>query len=61
MEKEPQAVEEQVEITAEASTEDEQETYGPPTGAFALVILILLFYGIYWLISYVEIFVLRGA
>ncbi|MEO0562613.1 MAG: hypothetical protein AAF125_10885 [Chloroflexota bacterium] len=38
-----------------------QSAYQPPTGAFLFVILMGVFYVLYWIVAYLEIFVIRGS
>lgn len=63
MEKEPQSKvqqEAQTEVP-ESEIEIPETKYTEPTGAFTFVILVLIFYAIYWTISWFEVFVIRGA
>ncbi|MEM6280862.1 MAG: hypothetical protein AAF787_01610 [Chloroflexota bacterium] len=60
--------EEVAEATAEpvaeveaAPAEEPAFSYPKPNGAFLFVILLMIFYFVYWTISYFEIFVIRGA
>ncbi|MGJ3240996.1 MAG: hypothetical protein ACFE0Q_19965 [Anaerolineae bacterium] len=54
----------QIEVEAQANetdTDDEDIDYGPPRGTIAFLALMLIGYIIYYVIHYIEIFVLRGA
>jgi len=42
-------------------TEVEEESYGVPRGAFAFVILMMVFFVVYFFLTWTEIFVLRGS
>jgi hypothetical protein len=44
----------------DASQEENSTEWAAPKGALAFVFLMLLFYAVYWAISWVEIFVIRG-
>jgi len=47
------------EISPEA--QEDADVPGAPRGAFAFVIVLAIFYTAYWIITWFEIFVLRGA
>lgn len=57
----PAAPQETGEPTASAPHEDEYDGYAPPTGAFLFVVVMLIAYGIYWLLTYAEIVVARNG
>ncbi|MEL6150444.1 MAG: hypothetical protein AAFV33_14060 [Chloroflexota bacterium] len=53
-----------VEAQPEAAPAHAEETdfiYSKPHGAFLFVILMMIFYFVYWTISWLEIFGIRGA
>jgi hypothetical protein len=52
-----QAADEQPVVDVEA----EDLKYPRPRGAFIFVMLLITFYVVYWTISYIEIFIIRGA
>ncbi len=54
------AVEENQAPQEQPETTTPTEEYGPPRGAFAFVILMMTMYTIYWIITYFEVFILRG-
>lgn len=41
--------------------EDGHDSYAAPRGALAFVMALLIFYVIYWFVTYFEVFILRGA
>jgi len=45
-------------VVAQASSPE--ETYAPPRGAFFFVVLMFLFFIGYWVINWIEIFMLRS-
>jgi hypothetical protein len=47
------------EIPPEA--QDDVDVPGAPRGAFAFVIVLAIFYAAYWIITWFEIFVIRGS
>lgn len=64
MEQQDINTQEEQEVQVSLPEQPEEEPLGgyvSPRGAFAFVMLMLVFYIGYWFISWIEIFVIRGA
>lgn len=56
-----QAADTDAEAPPVVEIESEDLKYPRPRGAFIFVMLMIAFYVVYWTVSYIEIFIIRGA